>query len=305
MKSLILLFKLVVVPLGLGYLAIEIAKDPRVGLVQVDAWLLAAALLANQVALALFAARMRLALGAFGMVISMVQALRVHLQSIFYFFVLPMTVGQEMARFAKIRTIVGDQVGVAALTWSLLADRLVGAAAAFMLALALLPFVEFHGLVTWAGAAPWLPFAGLAIVAVLLLLAHGKVRRHAGEMLALVRSGRRGLWRALAMAVVTHCCFAFAIHLAAIGANVQIQFVQTLFAISAAMLFVILPVSFAGVSPVEAAGLGVVVGMGIPVEQAAIFVLLSYLAKLVGAFEGGAWEFWEGSRGLGRSTRNE
>ena len=141
----------------------------------------------------------------------------------------------------------------------------------------------------------------------LLLAMRRRVRAHLVELVELCRTGRRGLWVALGVSLATHCCFAFGIHLAARAAHLEIGFAQALFAVSAAMLFVVLPVSFAGVSPVEAAGLGVLVSMGIPVDQAAIFVLLSYLAKVVGAFEGAAWEIVEGghdaSRGLfGRET---
>jgi hypothetical protein len=60
------------------------------------------------------------------------------------------------------------------------------------------------------------------------------------------------------------------------------------------MLFVVFPVSFAGVSAVEGASLGVIVGMGLSMDEAAIVVVLSYLAKVVAAFEGGALELVDG-----------
>jgi hypothetical protein len=64
------------------------------------------------------------------------------------------------------------------------------------------------------------------------------------------------------------------------------------------MLFVVVPISFAGVSPVEAANLAVLLGMGMPVEQAGLFAFLVYLAKLVAAIEGAAWEIGEGGSGF-------
>lgn len=294
MRYVVPIFKLLVIPIGLGVLATQVVKDPQLGLLTMDPVLLVAALGVNQVALSLFAVRMQVAMRAFGIALTVGQALRVHLQSMFYFFALPMTVGLEVARFTKIRNLVGDRASTGSLTYALLADRFVGAVAALILAVATLPFVEFSGLVRWGVDWTWI-LAGVAAIGVVVLLSiHGRIRRHLAEVLELCRSGRRGLWASLAVAILTHCCFAMGIYLAARGANVEIGFLKALFAISAAMLFVVLPVSFAGVSPVEAAGLGVLVGMGIPVEQAAIFVLLSYLAKLVAAFEGGAWEIAEG-----------
>jgi len=289
-----LVFKLLVVPIGLGILALQVASDPHLRLVSIDPKALLVALAVNQAALLLFAMRMQLALRAFGATLTIGQSLRVHLQSMFYFFVLPMTVGLEVARFTKIRKLVGDQASAGILTYALIADRLVGALAALILALVLLPFVELRGFVRWGASAQWLLWAFVAIGIALLPPVRRRIHQHMKEVADLSRSGRRGLWASLIVALVTHCCFGFGIYLAAVAVNVQIGFLQTLFAISAAMLFVVFPVSFAGVSPVEAAGLGVLVGMGIPVDQAAIVVLLSYLAKLVAAFEGGGWEIYEG-----------
>jgi uncharacterized membrane protein YbhN (UPF0104 family) len=299
-RYLVPVFKLFVVPVGLLVLAAELVNDPRLGLVSMDPWAIAAALAINQVALTLFAVRMQTALAVFGVPLALAHALRVHLQSMFYFFVLPMTVGLEVSRFTKIRNLPGERVDAAALTYALLADRVVGALAASVLAVALLPFVEFVGLVRWGGAASWLWWGAAGIGGAALLLLHGRIRAHLKGVMELCLSGRRGLWAALIVAMVTHCCFAFAVHLAARGANVEITYLQTLFTVSAAMIFVVIPISFAGVSPVEAAGLGVLVGLGIPVEQAAIVVLMSYLAKLLAAFEGGAWEVYEGGAHLSR-----
>ena len=293
-RYVVLIFKLLIIPIGLGVLATEVVNDPRLGLANMDPRALVAALVINQVALLLFAVRMQLALRVFGVVLTVAQSLRVHLQSMFYFFVLPMTVGLEVARFTKIRNMIGDKANAGALTYALLADRLVGALAALILAFALLPFIDLKSLIGWGGSAPWFLWGAAGIGVALLLSVRNRIRRHMKEVLDLCRSGRRGLAASFVVAILTHCCFAFGIHLAAVGANVQIGFLQTLFAISAAMLFVVFPVSFAGVTPVEAAGLGVLVAMGIPVDQAAIFVLLSYLAKLVAAFEGGGWEMYEG-----------
>ena len=304
MPYLTLALKLLVVPAGLALLAIELAGDARLGAITIHAGLLAAALAVNQAALTLFAARMQVTLRVFGVALTLVQGLRVHLQSMFYFFVLPMTVGLEVARFAKIRSLLGERAATGALTYALLADRLVGAGAALAIALALLPFVRFERLATFGASTAWWPWA-VAVAGVMLLgLLSQRLREHAAKLLALLRAEHRRLAFAFAIALVTHACFALGIHLAALGAGIPIEFLQSLFAVSAAMLFVVVPVSFAGVSPVEAANVGVLVAMGFTIEQAGLFALIAYLAKLVAAIEGAAWEIAEGGGELSRLVKD-
>lgn len=300
MPYLVLALKLVAVPAGLGLLAMELLRDNRLGAIRIDPLLLAAALAVNQLALSLFAVRMQVALRVFGMALGWLQGLRVHLQSMFYFFVLPMTVGLEVARFAKIKSLLGEQAGTGSLAYALLADRLVGAAAALAIAAVLLPFIRFEAVATWGGAAGWLPWAAVAVLVMAGAFLSARVREHAARLLALLRAEHRRLVSTFAIAVVTHACFAFAIYLAATGAGIAIGPVQAIFAVSAAMLFVVVPVSFAGVSPVEAANFGAMAAMGFPLEQAAVFAFLVYLAKLVAAIEGAAWEIAEGGGQLSR-----
>lgn len=304
MPYLVLALKLLVVPAGLALLALELARDARLGSITIHVGLLLAALAVNQVSLGLFAARMQLAMRVFDVPLTLLQALRVHLQSMFYFFVLPMTVGLEIARFAKIRSLLGERVAAGALTYALLADRLVGAVAALALALALLPFMRFESLARWsADGASWLVWSAAGATVAGLALMSRRVREHAAKLFALLRSEHRRLASSFGIALVTHASFALAIYLAAIGTGIPIGLPQALFAVSAAMLFVVVPVSFAGVSPVEAANFGVLIAMGFTVEQAGVFTFIVYAAKLVAAIEGAAWEIAEGGRHLSRLVK--
>lgn len=306
MQYLVLALKLLVVPAGLALMAMELARDSRLGQIRIDGTLLVAALLANQVALTLFAVRMAVALRVFGMALTVLQGLRVHLQSMFYFFVLPMTVGLEVARFAKIRALLGDEKAqTGGLAYALLADRLVGATAALAIALALLPFSRLERLDLAGGGTGWVMVLAVGAAAVGLAFAIPQVREHAARLLALLRSEHRRLASSLAVAVVTHLCFALAIHLAAVGAGLPIALQQSVFIVSAAMLFVVIPVSFAGVSPVEAANFGAAMAMGLSLEEAALFAFIVYLAKLVAAVEGAAWEIFEGGGQLSRLIGGE
>jgi uncharacterized membrane protein YbhN (UPF0104 family) len=286
--------KLLVVPAAATMLAWKVTENSAVSVDHIDKWLLIAALAANQVALLLFAVRMQLAMRAFGIALGTLQSLRIHLQSIFYFFALPMTVGLEVARFAKIRNAAQVTPASGPLTLALVADRLIGATSALALAAVLLPVVGFNAAIRWDDAAPWLIAAACVLVIGAFAFSRKLVRHRLAQITELLRRSGPGMWACFAVAILTHACFALGVYLAAQAAHVDITLVQTMFFVSAAMLFVVLPVSLAGVSPVEAAGFGVLVGLGIAPQHAAVAVVIAYLAKLIGAFEGAAWEIYEG-----------
>lgn len=302
------LAKLFLVPIFLWVISQNILAEYDVNLLKIDSLFIFPAIIANQIALSLFALRMHVMLGIFGIKISRLQALRIHLQSVFYFFALPMTVGLEAARFAKVKSIVGEGATAITLGSALLADRLIGALAALLLAAALVPLMNFKILFQWDMRSLFAVFIGSGGLIFLMFL-HRGLRSYIRKIARLIRSGQRRLWVAIITSISTHLFFAFGIYLAALGADLQISFFQTLFIISAAMLFVVFPVSFAGVSPVEAATFGVLLSLGVSMEHAIVFVLISYVAKLIAAFEGGGWELYEGgeyvSRGLLRVRKEK
>lgn len=289
-----ILVKLLAVLVFLALVSIKLVNEPHARLFKLSpAWLIAA-LLINQIALCLFALRMRLVLRIFAIRISYFQSLRIHLQSMLYYFVVPMTVGLEAARFAKIRNRLGATVGTANLGAALVGDRLIGAVAAVIWAGALLPVISVHLVVHQNWKVPLLIAGIVFTIAVLLVLLYGRLRFYLRELIRLFHAGRKAVFLSLIVALLTALFFALAVYFAVRGAGLQISFIQTLFAISAAMLFIVIPVSLAGVSPAEAAAVGVMAGMGISLEQAALFALLTYIARLIAAFEGGIWELYEG-----------
>jgi uncharacterized membrane protein YbhN (UPF0104 family) len=293
------LAKLFLVPIMLWAISHNVANSAGIITSEIDPFVIIVAIIANQVALTLFAIRMRKVLDVFGIKISWLQSLKIHLQSMFYFFVLPMTVGLEAARFAKIRSTVGGDVQILALGSALLADRLIGALMALVLALVFLPFMSFMIRPQWDAHSLGVIIIGCSGLIVLMCL-HRGVRAYFREAARLIYADRRGLWVALMVSTATHLSFTFGIYLAAIGSQIEITFPQALFAISAAMLFVVLPISFAGISPVEAAAVGLLLSLGIPADQALLFAAILYFAKLIAAFEGGGWELYDGGEYVSR-----
>lgn len=286
--------KLVVAPVGLIWLVTSLFSDQLFSATKPSWPLLAIALVLNQLALAMFAFRMRVALRAFSIDVSFYQAQRIHLQSMFYFFVLPMTVGLEAARFGKIKYLLNAQASAIGLASSLLVDRLIGALAAVLLAIAVWPMMDFRIPLSWHqdGLLPWVAVGLVAVIAVPI---GRKVLRFVPSFSAVAKPSIHQLNAAMAVALITHLLFALGVYVAALGANLKIDFAQTLFVISASMIFVVLPVSFAGAGPVEGAGLAVLIAMGLPLEEALLFIMIAYIAKLIAALEGGVWEFIDGA----------
>lgn len=252
------------------------------------------ALAANQIALVIFAARMRFLLKLWNVRIGWIAAIRIHFQSLFYFVAVPMTVGMEISRFIKIRA-VDPSVSKAALAVALLVDRVIGALAALAVALLCLPGLKF-------GAAPpiaprWL-WVGLAtaLVMALIALAWPASRRQLSKVWAVTLGRRKGLLAALALGLVMNVVFGFAIELAAISLGVKISFLDTLFAVSGAMLLIAIPASFAGLGPADAGAAGLLMLLGYDVRSAVIVGVLPYAGRLIAAAQGGAWEFFDGGK---------
>ena len=135
-----LVLKLVLVTGGLLLLlhwALQRLPDDRPAL---DLWSLLGAVLLNQLALYAAAWRLQATLAAFGVSIRRGQAMRIHLQSLFYFFFVPMSVGLEIARFLKVRDI-DPTVSAKRLLFALLFDRVLGLAGVLMVVGILLPIV--------------------------------------------------------------------------------------------------------------------------------------------------------------------
>lgn len=292
-EYLLMLVKLVLVPGAFAWLVYQLLDAESVNASIRNPALLLVALMINQAALCLFAIRMKRVLGVFSIPLAGRDALRIHLQSMFYFFVFPMTVGLEIARFAKIKT-AAPASAAPALASALVVDRLLGAVSALVIALALTPFVEFPALpeFMFKESATIFLLVGATILAGLIFWR--RTRAIVAGALQSVRGQRRRLFTVFVISLGMHSFFCAGIYFAAAALGLPVTLIGTSFAVSAAMLFVAVPVSFAGAGPAEAAAAIILVGLGIPLDAAVTLALLIYLARFVGAIQGGIWEMYEG-----------
>lgn len=263
--------------------------------------LLGLALLINQLALVTFAARMRSVLWLFGIGIDRLAALRIHLQSMFYFFILPMTVGLEIARFLKIR-VINPSASVSGLSGALLLDRMLGAASALALAVVCLPFVNLSVRFDLLPTVIWLCLAGIALLTCAILLWPG-VRRLLLKAWRLTKGRRLALIGLFVLSVLMHALFSWAVQLTGRSLGLPITFGDTCFAVAGGMLLVAIPVSLAGLGPAEAGAVALFAALGYDLPVAIAAGALPYFLRLVGAVEGGIWEFAEGGASALEATR--
>jgi uncharacterized membrane protein YbhN (UPF0104 family) len=263
--------------------------------------LVLAGLAVNQIALAMFAGRMQGVLRIGGVHIGFGSALRIHLQSMFYFFLLPMTVGLEVARFLKIRRI-DPTASLARLGTALLLDRAFGASSALLLALACLPFVQMN--LPFNLSILWISLAlGGAAAAALALLAWPRARGMAFALRDEVRGKGPALALLFGLSIAIHAVFALGVYWIALGLGLPIAFLHTLLAVAGGMLLVAIPVSLAGLGPADAGVVALLIALGYDPAVALAAGALPYLARLVGAIEGGVWEVAEGGVAAVAATR--
>jgi uncharacterized membrane protein YbhN (UPF0104 family) len=286
--------RLVLVPVALIWLLAAVSGIEWSHAVIAVPTALVLALIVNQIALAVFAVRMQLTLRLCGIEIGWLTAQRIHLQSMFYFFVLPMTVGLEVARFVKIRE-QRPEASKANLTIALVLDRLVGAGSALALAIICLPFVKID--LPWRVSTVNLGLAFGAVGAlVTVLLLWPRLRRWLVEMFDMTRGRRLGFTLLLVLSMGMHVIFAWGVKFGANSLGLAIGFVDTVFAIAGSMLLFAIPIAVAGAGPAEAGAAALFLLLGYDPKIAVTAGILPYLARLIGALEGGAWEAAESGR---------
>ncbi len=293
--------RLIVVPLALIWLLGHMAGSDWVQLTAISPVWLIVALLVNQLALATFAARMRWVLLTAKIEISWLAAMRIHLQSMFYFVVLPMTVGLELARYFKICAI-NSSATMQALAGALLLDRLIGAFAALLLAVVCLPFVDLRVRFDPPRELIWM----LVIAAVLVfcgLWFWPRLRHLLSRLWALTAQQRLRLIGLLLLSMFMHVLFAHAVQLAGHGLGLPITFIDACFAVAGGMLLVVIPVSFAGLGPAEVGAAALFLALGYQPSVAIAAGALPYFLRLIGAVEGGIWELIEGGASALAATR--
>lgn len=258
------------------------------------------ALAINQLAIILIGWRMAVGLRLFGIELRFLDALRIAIQSQFYFFFVPVSASNEVSRYLKIKAI-HPGVGLHVLIVALLFDRLTGVLACIAIALAALPFLHVDpaatlGVPTWGALGI---VAGLSAVVTLLAWRFGWHHKLAEAWRG--TRGRRGLIvPAALLVIVMQASTILAVWFAARWLGVDVSMAALAFGISIGTLGQIVPITFAGAGPAEVAGVAAYLALGFSAPEAGTLAALVYLTRLMAAVEGGVWEMLDGVRAVRR-----
>ena len=236
-------------------------------------------------ALALGAARWRYVLAGLGGHISYGVALRANIQSLFFYFFLPLGAGAEVYRAATIRTATG--LNVARVSASVILDRFAGLIRVGTIAVVLGVADRPH-----LPAVPvWLVIViALAVITVIFALIFARpLRARLAQLLS-------ALSELTAKQVAGMLGFSFAsssfLVITAILAG-QLQGVTdalgVAFAFAASAVTAMIPISLLGVTPTEVTGVVLYQGAGASVDQAFAIAASIYLMRLLMAACGGLW----------------
>lgn len=296
--TLLVAAKAALVVLGLGVLVIWLLQSGWGSgrNVRIDFLLLAIAL--NQVALVLAGLRLWQTLRPFGSTFGRRPAIALHLKSLFYFFFVPFNVGLEVSRFVKIRQL-DPHMASRRVVVALLLDRIWGVLAA---ALVVLPSLFLVGPKVLGDRFGELFAAGLLLTGAISLgvwlVARKRDFAKAREALCAIRQLRSGLPAILTTSLSAHLSVCAAVSFFAVALGIDIGVAEVWFAVSAALLTMVLPASLLGVSAAEFTGAGILIALGLSSGDALVLALAPYLGRLLGAFQGGVIEFLHDGRAL-------
>lgn len=247
------------------------------------------ALLLNQASLYVAALRLRATLVAFDIRISHAQSQLIHLRSLFYFFFVPMSVGLEISRFMAIRRLAPD-TATRPLVIALLIDRILGMTAALCATLALAALVlprsasvKIEGI--------WILIGLLAAVgAGLALFLHQPLRRQVMDILGAVASRAHRLMLPALLGFVTLALVAASAYAFAVASGISIGWWSMLFALSASILGMAIPISLLGAGLGEVFGVGILALLGLTPAAALLLAAVIYCGRLIGAMQGAVIE---------------
>ncbi|OSM06866.1 lysylphosphatidylglycerol synthase transmembrane domain-containing protein [Magnetofaba australis] len=257
----------------------------------------------------ILALRFQLVLRMWELRISLKDAVRIHLQSLFYMFFMPVSVGMEVSRFAKTRHLLPEGSGTALAT-ALVFDRILGLVFYILIAMALFPFVTLQRELTLFGvtldlstgiawAAPGVVVAMLVVIWVAWRRGlFDKLREMAPRMAPALRDHLGTLaWATLASLAGTMGLMCM-LYLAALGFGVPVTFLDLAFIFTGGSLFAIIPITVVGVTAAEMGSMALYLLMGVPEAQAALMVGMGYAVRLLYALYGGVAELAHGGWGL-------
>lgn len=292
----VICLKLIGVPIGLlvivGIAATELPDHQ--GSFEYTFFLLS--LLVNQAALLVVAVRLKLSLLTRRYHLPIKQAVRIHFQSMYYFFVLPMTVGIELSRIAKL-IVLQPSFSKVSISLATFFDRLVGVFAPLTITVLLGPRYFDYDIVSTSN---WIPASLVAVVISLIAVTFFRNR-----IIAFLK-GFDPLQAAyaLVLSLPAHLLFCLASWLGIRALGFEIDLSTAVFVISASTMLMMVPLSLGGAGAAEATGVIIWMWLGFELETALILTAVPFVLRLLAAIQGACWEVYDGIIGISHNSNS-
>lgn len=283
--------EVVFVPIGLVVLIWLTASERAIQLVANAGWSVLLGVVLSQISVVMFSVRLRLVLTLAGVRVTLWEATRLHVQSMFYYFFVPFGVGMEIYKVAKLYSAfpAADRVTVAA---AVVFDRLLGFLTVVAIAL-------FCGVVIVPRLSATLDARNtpllmgvlcgvviLGIVVVIWLVRRGTL----GNIRRFIPAAKAMSAQVIGLSFLMQMTLALAVYFAARGWSIGLDYVQALFATASAIVFQVIPINILGIGGGEVAGVGIYILMGLSEQDAVLMVSSLYAYRLLTALLGGVWQ---------------
>ena len=255
--------------------------------------LLITALFLTQLSLTLLAIRFHVSLWTLSIHIPARRSALIALQSLFYFFFIPMSAGTELSRWLKVKSAAPQAKHFAVMT-AIVLDRATAVIACFAISLVSLSSVELHGVqvtdVSKWPVHPVIVFLGASLSGFFFAQRVGWITRIKSALHEAKSRLWRGLTTATAISITIQLFAALELWLLAQWLGINIGFAPIALGVTGGALASVVPISLAGAGSAELGAGLLFAAVGATAEEAVVLTTLLYFTKLLGALQGGVLE---------------
>lgn len=240
--------------------------------------------LLSQLSFACYAGRFRAVMRIVEVELAPAQSLRLSARALFYHFLVPLSVGSDLTRFALCRA-AAPRASSLLVAGGIVCDHAIGTLALLLIGASAWAFVP--------GRASWQMLGGLSLACLLIVGAVGFSRlrwpRHTAWC-----SRRREHWpaitEALLLSLLMQGILALAVYTGAQAWHLGVGYSQILWVLACSALLQCVPFNFGGLHLGDVAGTALYASLGLPLHDALLLGSLLYCYRVLMAVIGGLWD---------------
>ena len=300
--------KLLFIIVALSFFLYQAADQPTRKLDH--AWLLyvIVGLLVNQLGNHVVTYRMQIILGAFEIKLTHLKALKVHLQSLFYFLVIPSPVAVDLARAQKVRSAATSStlstIGLAVVT-----DRVIGLIGSIVIVIlfapAVWPSLNFELINIKSSIFIIMAIAVLGTAILYKVIGNQALKEQLLQFRGFCARHRLVFFKAILLSIIINILVGLSVCAFALAMGLTFSPLIIITGLAAALFGMLVPISVAGIGASEAFASGIFVLFDIDILDAAIIAFLAYGARVAGGVLGAFWEISDGLNQVMTRPRKE